>query len=273
MLAGTDKAMAGQETARKLHDEAWAEVADLLDLQLSPLGLRAMDALGAVQGKTVLDVGCGAGQSLAQLAGRVGAHGRVIGVDIAARLLDVARSRLGDVPQLTLLHGDAARLDVPEASVDAVFSRFGVMAFADPVAAFSNLRRMLRPGGRIAFVCWRALRENEIDFLPLQAAGLDIAADETPFSFARREVVTEVLCAAGFGAVTVDAFDAEVSSGEVDAMTKVLTKVGPLGKILRETPALMIEVEPKVRAALAARLHGGRVSLGAATWVVNALAA
>jgi SAM-dependent methyltransferase len=247
-------------------------VADLLDLQLSPLGLAAMDALAPASGQTILDVGCGAGETVRQLTERLGAAGRVIGIDIAPRVLAVACSRTAHLPQVTLLHGDAATLDLPDESVDGVYSRFGVMALADPVAAFSNFRRMIRGGGRIAFVCWRSLQENELDFLPLQAAGLNIATDETPFSFARAGFVTNVLHAAGFGGVTVRAFDASVSSGDVDAMVKVLTKVGALGKILREMPALVAEAEPRVRAALSARRSNGPVRLGAATWIVTAIA-
>ena len=253
-------------------DGARAEVADLLDLQLSPLGLAAMDALAPTSGQTILDVGCGAGETVKQLAERLGTSGRVIGVDIASRVLDVARFRTAHLPQVTLLHGDAATLDLPNESVDGVYSRFGVMGFADPIGAFSNFRRMLRRRGRIGFVCWRSLRENEVDFLPLQAARLAIAIDETPFSFESPDFVTSVLVAAGFSSVAVTGFDASVSSGDVDAMLKVLVKVGPLGKILRETPTLIAEAEPRVRAALAARKSGAQVRLGAATWIVTAIA-
>jgi SAM-dependent methyltransferase len=256
----------------ELADEARAEVADLLDLQLSPLGLAAMDALAPTRGQIVLDVGCGAGETVKQLAERLGDTSHVIGVDIASRVLAVARSRTAHLPQVTLLHDDAAILDLPDESVDGVYSRFGVMAFTDPFSAFSNFRRMIRRGGRISFVCWRSLLENEVDFLPLQAAKLEIAIDETPFSFERPDFVTDVLRSADFGRVAIREFDASVSCGDVDATVKVLTKVGPLGKILRETPALMAEAEPRVRAALSARKSNAQVRLGAATWIVTAIA-
>jgi SAM-dependent methyltransferase len=256
----------------ELADNARAEMADLLDLQLSPLGLAAMDALAPASGETILDVGCGAGETLKQLAERVGATGHVIGVDIASRVLTAARSRTAHLPQVTLLLEDAAILDLRDESVDGVYSRFGVMAFGDPSGAFANLRRMIRRGGRIGFVCWRSLQENEIDFLPLQAAGLENAVDETPFSFERPDFVTNVLRSAGFGAVAIREFDAQVSSGDVDAMVKVLTNVGPLGKILRENPALLDVAEPRLRAALSARRKSAQVMLGAATWIVTAIA-
>jgi SAM-dependent methyltransferase len=145
-----------------LAGKARAEVADLLDAQLSPLGLRAIEALSPQIGEAVLDVGCGAGQSVLQLADRVGPRGRVTGVDIAPPLLEVARRRAVGRSQVDFIECDALRLALPERSIDCVFSRFGVMAFRDPVAAFSNFRRMMRPRGRLAFVCWRSLDENEL---------------------------------------------------------------------------------------------------------------
>ena len=187
-----------------LAGRAWAEVADLLDVQLSPLGLRAIEALSPQIGEAVLDVGCGAGQSVLQLADRVGPRGRVTGVDIAPPLLEVARRRAVGRSQVDFIECDALRLALPERSIDCVFSRFGVMAFRDPVAAFSNFRRMMKPSGRLAFVCWRSLDENELDLLPLQAAGLEGRLDPTPFSFAdsgyiRTTLQRRSMLLAGFG--------------------------------------------------------------------------
>lgn len=259
-------------SARDLAAQAWVEVFELLDLQLSPLGLRALDALSPQRGEVILDIGCGAGQSVLQLADRVGPSGQIIGVDIAKPILDLARTRAAGLDQVQLVQGDAAVLDLPAASVDRVFSRFGVMGFADPRAAFANFHRMMKPSGRIAFVCWRSLAENELDWLPLEAAGLESRADPTPFSFEDPAYVRAMLEAAGFGEVEISAHDEAVSSGDLEAMLIVLLKVGPLGRILRENPGLRGAAEPKVRAALAAKDAGGRVALTAATWIVTARA-
>lgn len=253
-----------------LAGKAWAEVADLLDLQLSPLGLRAIEALSPQIGDVTLDVGCGAGQSVLQLADRVGPRGRVIGVDIAPRLLEVARNRAAGRNQVDFLECDAQRLALPERSIDCVFSRFGVMAFRDPVAAFSNFRRMLRSSGRLAFVCWRSLDENELDLVPLRAAGLEGRVDPTPFSFADTGYIRTMLQTAGFQQVTIQAHDEMVSSGDLDAMIMVLLSVGPLGKIIRENPNMRPAAESRVRAALAERGSQAAIALNAATWVVTA---
>lgn len=174
--------------------------------------------------------------------------------------------------QVRFIACDALRLDLPKQSIDGVFSRFGVMAFADPIAAFSNFRGLMKPSGRVAFVCWRSLRENELDLLPLRAEGLEAMLDPTPFSFEDPDRLRTILQMAGFQQIDIRAYDEAVSSGGLDAMAAVLLRVGPLGKILRENPELRSEAEPRLRAVLGARGAHSRVALIAATWIVTARA-
>ncbi|MBB4859013.1 SAM-dependent methyltransferase [Novosphingobium chloroacetimidivorans] len=264
--------MAEQTDVVDVGDQARAELADLIDRQMSPLGLAAMHALAPEPGHTVLDVGCGAGQTILQLADRVGPSGRIIGVDLAPRVLAVARRRTAHLPQVELLQQDAGALPLASQSLDRVFSRFGTMFFTSPVAAFANMRRMLRPGGRVAFVCWRSMHENELDVFCVEAAGLPINVDVSPFSFESAAAVEQVLGLAGFYEIKVSAYDAQISCGDVEATLKVVTRVGALGKALRENPALLADAEEPVRAALTAREQSGSVHLGAATWIVVATA-
>ncbi len=231
-----------------------------------------MDALAARPSEVIVDIGCGAGQTVLQLADRVGAEGQVVGVDIAPLLLDRARARAAGVKQARFIECDASRLHLPEKSIDGIFSRFGVMRFTDPVAAFANFHRLMKPAGRLAFVCWRALEENELDILPLRAAGLEDRVDLTPFSFEDPKVIHAVLDAAGFKQIVVQPFDRAVSSGGLEAMLTVLLKVGAVGKIVRESPQLHDVVEDRLRAVLATRIVQGQVALNAAVWIVTATA-
>jgi len=153
------------------------------------------------------------------------------------------------------------------------------MFFADPAAAFTNIRRSLRPNGRLAFVCWRALEENPLDFLPLRAAAAHLpplpASDPDapgPFSFADQARVRDILGRAGFVEIAITARDEKVGSGDLGAMLAVCSRVGALGKILRENPGLRAAALPAVRDALAAHDGPDGVTLNAATWIVTASA-
>ncbi|MBB3453455.1 ubiquinone/menaquinone biosynthesis C-methylase UbiE [Rhizobium sp. BK313] len=257
---------------RQLHAKAWAEEYELIDRQLSPLGLRAMEELRLGPMDTVIDVGCGTGQTILQLADRVGEEGLVYGVDIAEQLLSVAGQRTSHRKCVRLIEADAQVVELPSRSVDAVFSRFGVMSLRDPIAAFSNFHRSLKRDGRIAFCCWGPFLDNELDRFPLLAAGFQSPEDETPFSFSDPEYVRNVLMSAGFKDIAMVPYDEAVTSGDVDAMTRVLLSVGPLGKIARENPAIKSAAEPKLREALAGLGHAASVALVASIWIVTARA-
>jgi|GEM_PF-891869 len=265
----TDRPTITLSPSALLHAQVWAEEHVHIDRQLSPLGMAAMDALQPAAGETILDIGCGAGQTLLQLADGVGPEGRVIGVDIAAPLLAVARQRTSHLPQVQLVEADAQTWPAPDASADAVYSRFGVMGFTDLVAAFTNLRRILRPGGRLAFVSWRPLAENELDHLPLAAAGFAAPVDRSPFSLSDPDSIRPILQAAGFTGITITAHDSLVSSGDIDTMTDVLLKVGPLGRILRAAPDLHPGARQRLRHVLATRGNPASVALRAAVWIVT----
>jgi ubiquinone/menaquinone biosynthesis C-methylase UbiE len=128
-----------------------------------------LDAMVAVFGQRVLDVGCGAGASSLALAARVGAGGQVLGVDISEPLISRARARAPQDTQVPFRVADASSAELPEGAFDILFSRFGVMFFDDPTGAFAHMRRALQPGGRVAFVCWRGAAENDWVRLPMGA--------------------------------------------------------------------------------------------------------
>jgi SAM-dependent methyltransferase len=255
----------------------WAELNEPLDRQLAPLGRRAMAELDLGRGKRVLDIGCGSGETTVELA-LSGAE--ALGVDISHVLLDVARRRVRDTGLARFLEADAQTWPFEPASFDAVFSRFGVMFFADPAAAFANIRRAMKPGGRLAFVCWRTPGENPIMSLPMMAALAHIDTPPAPpepgapgpFAFADPERVKAILTAGGFHDITVTPHEADIGPGDLDTTLGLALKVGPLGALLRENPDRRDAVIRAVRAALAPHDGPHGVKLGSATWIVTATA-
>ena len=258
---------------------AWAEVREKLERQLAPLGRLALVALALRSGERVLDIGCGGGEVTIDLARAVGPDGAVIGIDISAAVLQFAQRAGEGSEQVRYVHGDAQQFPFEGSFFDAAFSRFGVMFFADPIAAFINIRRSLKPRGRLAFACWRSLNENQLDSLPLKAASSHLppfpaceADAPGPFAFSNQDRVRAILQKAGFGDIKITAHDEQVSSGSLDEMLAVCTRVGALGKILRENPELRDAALPAVRSALEAFDGPEGVRLNAAIWVVTALA-
>ena len=144
--------------------EAWVQLQKLMDRQLQPLGQAVLDAMAIQPGESVVDIGCGCGATTLELASSVGPTGRVVGLDISTSMVAVAAASIERAGHdfVTAMVGDAQTVSADSIGgpVDAVYSRFGVMFFADPVAAFVNIRALTKVGGRLAFVCWQPPREN-----------------------------------------------------------------------------------------------------------------
>ncbi len=257
--------------------DSWVAMNERLDRQLAPLGDAALAALAPRLGEHVADIGCGAGQTTRQLAEAVGPTGRVVGLDVSAALLAHARART-TAANVVYVEGDAQIHALP--TIDAVFSRFGVMFFADPVAAFANLHRALRPGGRLAFVCWRPITENPLFTVPVDAAvaaGIMAPAPTDPlapgpFAFADAARVTDLLSRAGFAEIRVAPHDERIGGGDLEEALELGLRVGPLGRLLREHPEHAARAVDAVRAALVPYVTPTGVLMPSATWIVTARA-
>jgi SAM-dependent methyltransferase len=202
----------------------------------------------------------------------------VLGLDISAPMLEVARGRAeaAGARKLAFHEADAQTAALPGGR-DAVFSRFGVMFFADPTAAFANLRSALRPGGRLGFVCWRPLAENLWMRLPAEtAAGLVPPAPPPepgapgPFAFADPDRVRRILAEAGFTGIDLTPHDEAIGGLDLEGTVAMSFRVGPLGAILRERPDLAPLLRERVREAVSPWLRGDAVYMPSATWLVSA---
>lgn len=259
--------------------DKWARFQDRLDRQLEPLGRAAMDALSPQAGERILDIGCGCGQTTLELASRVGPAGAVTGVDISRPMLDAARGRLVTTrPGATqFLEADAQTYAFPPGAYDAVFSRFGVMFFNDPPAAFANIRKALRPGGRLAFVCWRPYADNPWMREPMEAAEPFLPPAEPadplapgPFAFADPERVRAILAGAGFHAIAAQPADVMIGGSDLDQSVELAFNIGPLGRALRENPGAADKVRDAVRTVLERYVTPDGLRMPSAVWIVTA---
>lgn len=265
--------------------ERWVANQARLDAMVEVFGQAAIEAAAPATDERVLDVGCGAGASSRALAARVGAGGQVLGVDISEPLIDRARTLARqDAPALFQV-ADASSAELPQGAFDILFSRFGVMFFDDPTAAFAHMRRALRPGGRVAFVCWRGAAENDWVRLPMGAlmgivppSALPDPEAPGPFSFGDRERVARILTAAGFTDIAIAPFDASVPFGEggtrdaaIDDAVKMTLEVGPLSRALADQPDdIRARASAAVRAAFAGLPGERSVMINGAAWIVMA---
>src|SRR5271156_452166 len=219
----------------------WAIFQEQMDRALAPLGARGLQSAAAAPGDAVLDIGCGCGGTSLELAGAIGATGNVAGVDVSQPMLAVAeeRARAAGLSNVRFLLADAATEAFGDDMFDLAFSRFGVMFFDDPVRAFSNVRRALRPAGRLVFVCWRDLWANPWFAVPDAAVRPHVPPQpkpdpETPgpLAFADPGRVRGILERAGFEAVRFEAFDASISLGSSSSALELLSHIGPASRLL-----------------------------------------
>jgi SAM-dependent methyltransferase len=258
----------------------WVRLQETLDQQLSSFGHVVMDRLAIGSGERVLDVGCGCGETSLELGRRVGPTGKVLGVDISTVMLEHAAERGRAMPNVQFMAADAQTHPFAPDSFDAVFSRFGVMFFKDPRAAFANLARALVPGGRVGFHCWKALPENPWMTVPFMAALQHVPPPTPPppdapgpFAFADADRVRGILADAGLAEIDFESRNESMSvgAGTLDDAVDFALQMGPASIAIREaTPETVAKVRVSVREALAPYQTADGVKLATSTWVVTA---
>lgn len=256
----------------------WAAQQGRLDTMLSPISDAVLKAANAQPGEHVLDVGCGCGDTSIKLA-KSGA--RVLGADVSAPMLALAKRRAAETNGATFIEADAATHKFDAQAFDLLFSRFGVMFFADPDAAFAHMRKALKATGRAAFVCWRDWRENEWVRVPIMAVRPHVPPqpqlgpeDPGPFAFADPARLRRILASGGFDAITLKPFDTAVEIGNsLDDAVAYLQEFGPISRALSDaSPAQKEQAAKALREALAPYAKTAPVKLGAAVWIVTAKA-
>ena len=221
----------------------WSTHQAQLDTLLSDALETALERAAPQAGERVLDIGCGTGASSLRLSSLVGQTGQVTALDISGPLLDHARARSdAAASNLEFVLGDAQTHDFPTGASDLVFSRFGVMFFADPVAAFANLRRASKPRGRLTMICWQSAPDNPWFMLPMKAAMARLGKPEPmdphapgPMAFKDIDRVTGILSDAGWRDATGEPVEVDlIPPQSLDEAAEFATTVGPATRLLRE---------------------------------------
>jgi len=265
---------------------AWVRHADEIDAHARAYGEAGIDALAPAPGERLLDLGCGCAATTLELARRVGPDGSVAGVDVSPPMLELARQRATEagVTHVTFHHADVGAAPLAELAggpVDGAFSRFGVMFFLDPVAAFANVAAALRPGGRMSLVVWQGVEANPWMFVPTLAAVGPLGStwvpagpdDPGPFSLAEPDRVRSILSSAGFTGVDLAGFSsgASLRTEALDEDVARLLQIGPMRSAWDEADdSGRSAAVAAVREAVQPYRDGDAYRLPGAVWVVTA---
>jgi len=258
----------------------WVASQDLLDQTYQAIEDRLVDELSPATTRRVLDVGCGTGSTTVAAARRLGADGCCTGIDISEPMIAAARGRAERAgAPVTFIVADAQTHPFDPASFDAIISRFGVMFFADSIAAFANLRRAASPGAILRSIVWRSAEDN-----PFMTAAERAAAPLLPdlparrpnepgqFAFADRARVRSILDGAGWSQIDIQPIDVACAFPE-SALVRYVTQLGPVGRALQQADdELHARVVAAVQPAFDSYVRDAQVRFNAACWMVAARA-
>jgi ubiquinone/menaquinone biosynthesis C-methylase UbiE len=261
--------------------QRWTDRQASQDVLLAPVSQLLIDRIAPKAGDRIIDIGCGCGATSIALAERVAPDGFVLGVDISAPMLERARQLAPKELPLDFAQADATVYPFEAEKFDLVVSRFGVMFFAEPAVSFANLRKAMRPKGRVVFACWREPKENPWMMAPLQAVYRHVPRlpqvgpeEPGPFAFASEERVTRILREAGYTDIAMEAcniaLDIAIGRG-LEAATDAALEIGPSARALDgHPPELRAAARESVRELLAPYARGQTVPLPGSIWIVTA---
>jgi SAM-dependent methyltransferase len=264
----------------------WVAYDALMEAMLKPIGETVLDVFQFRPHARALDIGCGCGHPTLSLATRIGPGGSVTGVDISAPMLSVARELTATNEHkgasINFLEVDAQVHPFEPENFEHVFSRFGVMFFEDPIAAFRNIHHALTASGTLAFCCWQSRTVNPFMTVPAQAA-LELLPPPPempprapgPFAFAEPDYVDAILSQSGFSNIDITSLSHDLVFGAGLPLSEIvehLVKIGPIAQMVREAPdALQQGVRERVATALTPFFtENGGINLEGNFWQVTA---
>lgn len=264
--------------------ERWVNFREVVAGALVAHGEAALAHFPPPTGGRVLDVGCGLGETTVRLAELVGPEGSVLGIDVAERMIGIARDeaqRMG-VENVGYVDGDAQTYPF-EGPFDYAFARCGTMFFANPVAALRNVRSALAPGARLNMVVWRRKLDNDwlhrAEVVVKEFADKPEEYDEPtcgpgPFSMADADTVTDIMRFAGFEDISLHRCDEPIKIGrDLDGAVDYVMAIGPAAEVMRLWGDRIEDMRPKIEAAVREALAEFQgpdgVVAAASTWSVS----
>jgi SAM-dependent methyltransferase len=260
----------------------WVGLGGLVERRNLAFNDLMLERSAVAPGESVLEIGCGTGATTVPLAEAVGPRGRVVGIDISEPMLAGARQRLADsgLGNIALVQADAQVHRFEAGRFDLIASRFGVMFFADPVAAFSNLLPAARPGGRLCFVCWGPIEENRHWMIPYEVALRHLGPPAPtpphapgPLAFSDRHYVRSILERAGFAEVVLDRETPDIGGSTPEEEAEYACVMGPPARLIEEKKpdqAVRATIRQEMAEAFAAHARGGPMLLPSTVFLVTA---
>jgi SAM-dependent methyltransferase len=282
--------MATQSTANAAQQEYWNTVAGPRWVGLEGFVERRVGAVNELllrhsavaAGERVLEIGCGTGAFTVPLAEVVGERGQVVGADISDAMLAGARKRIAESGRrnVSLMQADAQTHGFEPGRFDLIASRFGVMFFADPAAAFTNLRPAARPGGRLCFACWGSLADNRHWLIPYEVALRHLGPPEPkparapgPMAFADPDYVRSFLGAAGFEGIEIHRETPGILASSAQEEAEHACIMGPSGRLIDEkkpNEATRQTIQREIQEAFAAHAKDNGMVLPSTVLLVTA---
>ena len=261
--------------------QAWVNNDLKMDLHLEVITTLLFKEFETLGNKHVLDVGCGSGTTSKLLSDQVGSTGSVEGVDISRPLLELAQAKYGTIENIRFTNADAQSFEFKKSFYDQIVSRFGVMFFENPIAAFTNMRQSLKPNGKLNFVCWSALEENEFFILPLKIVLKYLnkplpnpSKAPGPLAFSNKPYLLKILQSSEFKNIKIKTVKTEMLNFDpVKEQVRFFNKMGLAARMKKEASfdiQIHEKIDQELEAELIKRTDANGTSLKATVYYVSA---
>jgi SAM-dependent methyltransferase len=260
----------------------WVGLGGFVERRMHPVNDLLLTQSAVAPSESVLEIGCGTGAATVPFAEAVGERGRVVGIDISEPMLAGARKRIAEsgLGNVTLLQADAQVHRFEAGHFDLITSRFGVMFFADPFAAFTNLLPAVRRDGRLCFVCWAPLEENRHWLIPYEVALRHLGPPAPtpphmpgPLAFSDPDYVRSILESAGFADVVIDRETPDIIGSTAEEEAEHAFIMGPPARLIDEKKpddTLGATIKREMVEAFTAYARGGPMLLPSTVFLVTA---